>query len=195
MRHPSESSLALYAGKELPFAARLPIAWHVRGCANCQRQLEELRGVHEFLCAHEGTIPAGLNWNALASELKANIRLGLAAGAIVANAEPVRLRARWLTPAMAFPVLVLVTAGWLLESVHPPLHSVRTASNAAAPPAYAMLQSSSAGIGFEKDGRGFTLLHPGAGTVVAWASGEDRVRARYVDDDTGQVMISHVYLQ
>lgn len=194
MRHPIDSSLALYAGKELPFAARLPIAWHMRGCAQCRRQMEEFSDVRAFLGAQEETIPARLNWNALASEMKANIRLGLAAGEIVADAKPVRIAAHWWTPAMALPVLVLVIAGWIVESVHPPLGGFQTASNPAETSATAVLQSSAAGIGIEKDGRGFTLLHPGAETVVAWAS-EDSVRARYVDADTGQVMINHVYLR
>lgn len=86
---------------------------------------------------------------------------------------------------MALPVLLVVIAGWIIESVHPPLQP--------ASPDF-IVQASASGIGFEKDGRGFTLLQPREQNVVFSVRGE-AAAARYVDAESGQVTISHVYAQ
>lgn len=187
MTHPNESRLALYAGDDLPLLARLRIAIHVRGCEGCHRQLEELRGIRDWMRLQHQAMPAGLRWDALASEIKANIRLGLAAGRCVDVPEPLSEPRgfRWPAPAMALPVLLLVVAGWMLQSMQPPLQ-----------PASAdfVVDASSSGIGVERDGRGFTLLQPRGENVVLSVTGE-AAGARYVDSESGQVTISHVYAQ
>jgi hypothetical protein len=193
--HPLESMLALHAGKELGPWAHFRIARHVRRCGRCSQQVEEFRGAREFLRTRQDEMPVGSDWGALASEMKANIRLGLAAGQIVDAPAHERVHVRWRTPALALPVLLLAIVCWVFQSVHPPLVPTQTASSVAEPPGGAVLQASATSIGVEKDGHGFALLHLRAGTVVSSVSGQDAVRARYVDSDTGQVMISHVYLQ
>ena len=188
MTHPTESALALHAGKELGLPARFRIGIHLRGCGVCRSRLAELRGVREWMRSQDGEMPEGVNWDALSSEMRANIRLGLSAGRCVEQetetvAAPGRFR--WSAPAMALPVLLVVIAGWVLQTLHPPL--------APAGPEFVM-QASSTGIGIEKDGRGFTLLQPRAENVVFSVTG-DAAGARYVDAETGQVTISNVYAQ
>jgi hypothetical protein len=143
--------------------------------------------VREWLRAQDGEEPAGVHWNSLAAEMKANIRLGLAAGRCVEMTEPELepARLRWRAPALALPVLLVVIAGWMLQSLNPPLKP--------AAPEY-VVEAGSAGIGVQRDGRGFTLLQPQAQNVVFSVRGE-AAGARYVDAETGQVTISHVYAQ
>jgi hypothetical protein len=86
---------------------------------------------------------------------------------------------------MALPVLLVVIAGWIMQSMRPPLQS--------APPEF-VVEASASGIGVERDGRGFTLLQPRNENVVFSVRGEV-AGARYVDAETGQVTISHVYAQ
>jgi hypothetical protein len=191
VRHPTESALALYAGRDLGFGSRLRVGAHVRGCGHCRSRVEQYREVRGWLGEQEEDMPADVDFGKLAAEIRANIRLGLAAGECVA-AEPVhRISAGWLRPATVLPVLVVVVAGWILQSLQPPL---RPGALMGAGEAGVVLAASSSGIGLEKDGRGLTLLNPHAGTVVSSVRG-DALRVRYVDIDTGQVTISHVYAQ
>jgi anti-sigma factor RsiW len=185
--HPNESRLALYAGDDLPLPARLRVAIHLRACDRCDRQVEELRGIRDWMRLQETETPAGIRWGALASEMKANIRLGLAAGRCVDVPEPLEVPRgfRWPAPAMALPVLLLVIAGWMLQSMQPPPQLASTDF---------VVDASSSGIGVQRDGRGFTLLQPRNVNVVYSVNGE-AAGARYVDSESGQVTISHVYAQ
>ncbi|MGE5486882.1 MAG: hypothetical protein ACM3ZB_03570 [bacterium] len=194
MSHPSEGKLALFAGNDLHLWARMMVARHLRGCDECSRRVEEYRALRDFAQAEAGELPAGVCWDALAREMKANIRLGLAAGECVA--DPPRFASRWRTPAIVLPVLLVIVAGWVLATL-PQLRHTRQAESA--PPAhhadYVVLEAGHEGIGLEAEGRGFRLLQPGAENVVYTVRGETAVRARYVDSETGQVTISHVYAQ
>jgi len=188
--HPSESKLALYAGRDLGLWERFRISRHLYHCERCQRHLEELASVREWMGAQAEDMPVGVNWDDLAAEMRANIRLGIAAGQCVA--EPVRPKAslsRWRTPALVSPVLLILVAGWILLSLNPPLKPVAAYRHDV------VLQAGAGGIGLEKDGRGFSLPAPQGEGVIASVRGETAVRSRYVDPDTGQMMITHVYAQ
>lgn len=193
--HPTESNLALYAGGELGFIARVQLARHLAGCEECQRQVEEFRAVREWVQA-EHDLPPGVNWDRLAGELKANIRLGLAAGECVG---PVResVRIRWRAAAVALPVVLLVVTGWLLQSWHPPFGRPGFVDPGLAGPPVSrglVLAATSSGVEVQEDGGALTLLHPRA-TGVSRSVNGDAVRTRYVDAETGYVTISHVYAQ
>lgn len=187
MTHPNESRLSLYAGEELGLLSRFRIALHVRGCDRCHQRVEEARGLREWMRAQDDELPAGVRWDSLAAEMSANIRLGLAAGRCISMPAPapVASRVSWRTPALVLPVLLVVIAGWILQSLHPP---VRPAA-----PEF-VVEASASGIGVSSNGHGFTLLNPGAENVVYSVRGE-AAGARYVDAETGQVTISHVYAQ
>lgn len=187
MTHPNESRLSLYAGEDLGLLSRFRIALHLRGCDRCHQRVEEARGLREWMRGQGNELPAGVRWDSLAAEMRANIRLGLAAGRCISVVEPAPVadRMQWRTPALALPVLLLVIAGWILQSLHPPVRPVS--------PEF-VVEASAAGIGVSRNGRGFTLLNPGAENVVFSVRG-DAAGARYVDAETGQVTISHVYAQ
>jgi anti-sigma factor RsiW len=193
MLHPPDETLALYAGSDVDLWTRFRIGRHLGRCERCSRHVEEFRGMRDFLETEQGELPRAVEWGRLAAEMKANIRLGLAAGECVSPAEPDRIRIPWRTPAVALPLLLIIIAGWILQSV-PPLKSVR-APGAVVEATGVVLDGGPAGIGVEQDGRGFRLLHPRAADSIVYSVGSESVNARYVDADTGQVTISHVYAE
>lgn len=184
MRHPRETELALYAGGELGWWRRLRLGRHVRRCEACRRQAEEFGRWRRRLRVQD-EMPPGVNWNQLAAEMKANIRVGLAAGECVGPVREEPLG--WRPAALALPVLLLLLAGWLLQIWHPPLRR---------PPGWrgAVIAATASGVELRRGGAALTLLHPHASDVGRFASGEG-VHVRYVDAETGLVTISHVYAQ
>lgn len=196
MTHPSETDLALYAGQDQGFLARFGTARHLKRCESCGRRVEELRAIREWMGARED-LPAGVQWDALSLEMRANIRVGLAAGRCVAPATRTAPGFRWQPVALVLPVLLVFMAGWLLQSWPRP----------AAPGAGPVLEATASGISLERDGRAFTVLYPqdkgatlsdGQNAVrsrYVEVSGQNSVRVRYLDSETGNVTISHVYAQ
>lgn len=191
MIHPAEEVLALYAGNDLGLCRRIRIGGHLGRCERCARHVEQFRDVRAFLDGAQHEMPLGVGWTAMASEMRANIRVGLAAGECVTTPAHGRIHVPWRTPAVALPVLLLIIAGWMLESVRPPapLPADRTVSSAV------VLEASPGGIGLEQNGRGFRLMQPAAAQNVVFSVRGDSLRSGYVDADTGQVTISHVYAQ
>lgn len=195
--HPSESNLALFAGGELGFWDRLRIRHHIGNCDKCSRRVEEFGGIREWML-EQTELPSDIEWDSLAAEMKANIRVGLAAGQCVAapeEAEPVRVR--WRTAAMAIPVLVVMVAGWLLQSWPRPLqlHPRESAATAAALASDPVLKADPQGIGLEANGGTFALMHPRGAAISVSVNGPGAVRTRYLDSETGYVTISHVYAE
>ena len=189
MTHPAETVLALYAGGDLGWWVRMGVARHARQCGSCSRQVEEFRATCEMLQAERTQLPLGFDWSEAAAAMRANIRLGIAAGQCVAE-QPERLGRPWQAPALALPVLVVVVAGWLLQSLPPAVHPGLTAEGTGGA---LVLDAGPAGIGVERNGHGFQLLRPQAAGSVEISVRGDSVRSRYVDSETGQVTISHVY--
>jgi hypothetical protein len=194
MLHPADETLALYAGNDLRAWTRFRAACHLRRCERCSRHVEEFRELREFLDAERDELPQGLEWSGLAAEMKANIRLGVSAGQCVAQSGREEVRMRWRTPAVALPVLLLVILGWILQTVPPPA-TLAPASAGALGARAVVLNGGPAGIGVEQDGRGLSIPTPRDARDVTFSVGGDSVRARYVDADTGQVKIYHVYAE
>ena len=86
MRHPKLARLALYAGGDLGFLVRWRTDRHVAGCEQCGAEVEALENTLGIL-PDLAEMPE-VSWDRLAAEMKANIRLGLAAGECVRAGEP-----------------------------------------------------------------------------------------------------------
>jgi len=113
MKHPAEQDLALYASGDQGFFKGFTLGRHVRNCAACAEVVEEYREIATALSV-ESAIPG---WDTLAAEMKANIRLGLEAGACIAPDRTARIPLV-LNPrlAVAFAsLMVLVGAGLFLR--------------------------------------------------------------------------------
>src|ERR1700691_1219543 len=81
MTHPNQSILALYAGQDLGWFARRRTERHLAHCQECRDEVQSFATARDNLVALD-ELPA-ISWNRLAIEMKANIRLGLAAGECV----------------------------------------------------------------------------------------------------------------
>ena len=192
MTHPDQTILALYAGQDLGWFRRRRTQRHLARCRECRGELQAFVSARGNLVALN-ELPA-ISWNRLAIEMRANIRLGLAAGECVRGermASPLGLfgifsGARAL--AACASVMALVTAGLFLERPTPP-----------APPAIAsdgaVLRATANGIELNQGGQTLSLLHVRSVDVTYSAGAQGSMRAGYVDSDTGNVTINNVYVQ
>ena len=192
MTHPNQSTLALYAGQDLGWFTRRRTERHLTRCGDCRSEVQAFASARDHLVALN-ELPA-ISWNRLAIEMKANIRLGLAAGECVRGERTAGSRA-WFgvfsgarTLAACASVMALVTAGLFLERPTPP-----------APPAIAsdaaVLRATANGIELNQGGQTLSLLHVRSVDVTYSAGAQGSMRAGYVDSDTGNVTINNVYVQ
>jgi len=196
MTHPGQSTLALYAGKDLGWFARWRTERHLAHCHQCGGEVESFAAWRDNLVGLDK--PPAVSWNRLAAEMKANIRLGLAAGECVRGEMPAAL-AGWLSGARAVMacagMLAVVAAGLLLERPSPPAPPVAADQST-------VLRATANGIELNEGGQSISLLHvraaqrPGGQADVTYSAGaQGSMRARYVDADTGNVTINNVYVQ
>jgi hypothetical protein len=184
MKHPAETDLALFAGGEVSRMRRISLERHVRGCVECDRKVAQLHALRAETANFE---PANLNWNQLAAEMRANIRLGLEAGECVRSAGVARSWNPRFTLAFA-SLLLVVGSGFLLRNSIP--HPV-----ASQPSAAPVLESTGAGIELRSGSGSMMLLNrPGAVANQSVSAGGE-IRVRYVDGDTGAVTINNVSLE
>jgi len=128
MKHPNQATLALHAGGDLGFFARWKTERHLAHCDLCRDEMAAFDQIREML-PDLAEIPE-VQWNRLAAEMKANVRLGLAAGECVrTNDSPLRER-RLFTGARAAvavaSIMTLVATGILLQNTTPALADDRT---------------------------------------------------------------------
>ena len=183
-KHPSEATLALFTGGELGLFARWRVGHHVEECDDCRRQVagfselrEEVRGA--------GEVPE-LDWNGLAAEMKAIIRLGLEAGECVSGRSLPRAIFSLRALAACTSLAALLVVSLLLEQPTPRVEKVK-ATDAT------VIEAASDGIQLKQGEQGLILKNGGARDVNYLATGAT-MRARYVDADTGQVTINNVYV-
>jgi anti-sigma factor RsiW len=186
MRHPSVATLALYAGGDLGPVQRWRLDRHLADCDTCREEVAAFGGVREILPELNET--PEVPWNRLAAEMKANIRLGLAAGECVRTGE-VPLRHSLFTGAraavaVASMVVVLATA---LVLEHPVPRPARLDG--------VVVQTMPDGIQVRQGGQALQLMHSGAHNVTYSVGAQGSMRARYVDPETGYVTINNVYVE
>ncbi|MBI3470768.1 MAG: hypothetical protein HY013_05375 [Candidatus Solibacter usitatus] len=184
MKHPEERILALQAGGDLGFWTAFRVRLHVRGCEECRGRLAEFSKVRRALAGwDEVTVP---EWERLAAEMKANVRLGLEAGECVAHPELI-LQEPPLSAAhtlLAYAsVLLLVAAGVWLQRPGPDYGTEAQ-----------VLAATPSGIEWKQGGQTLGLLHDAAraGEVTVSVGAQGAMDARYVDSHTGYVTIHHV---
>ena len=189
MKHPNEATLALHAGGDLGLIARWRTERHLARCARCRDELAAFDSLREILpeLAETPEVP----WNRLAAEMKANIRLGLAAGECVREGQrpwvnrPVLAGARAV---VAFAsVIALLVAGLALQRPGP-----RTVNAAGIE-----FRSLADGIQVREGGEALRLLHgvpaENEKSVTYMPSAQGSIGSRYVDPQTGYVTVANVY--
>lgn len=191
MKHPNQSTLALLAGGDLGAVARWKTGRHVSHCDQCRREVAEfsaLRSVVTELNELPEMLLPGASWARLAAEMKANIRLGLAAGECVASYAEPRFRSEWRALTAYAGALVLVLVGlWLQYGSLPAARGNYSGG--------VVLAATRNGIELKEGGQTFSLMHQRAKDVTFSVGAQGMMRARYVDSETGYVTINNVYGQ
>lgn len=166
-RHPNETELALLAGGDRGRVSGYFLRRHVRQCRECTAAVARF----ELQRVELSRLPEpDLDWTRLGAEMKANIRLGLEAGACVDKAETVRVRNPRLGVAFAC-LAFLVCAGLTMNRPAQPLP--REAAVAAP-----VLQATAAGVELRDGASSFTMLtHGGASGQTVNAEGEFRAQS------------------
>lgn len=191
-RHPSESDLALLAGGDCNWLQRLRLNGHVSKCGDCQDTVAsfgELRASVRDI-AIPPVVANEAEWERLAGEMRANVRLGLAAGACVASI-PEEVSGRSWNPRLAYGmacVALLAGAGMFLRGLlpHTDLPSVHAA----------VLESNGRGVEVRTaSGSSMTLLNRSDATPDQTVTSQGAIRAKYVDGTTGTVTITSVYVE
>jgi hypothetical protein len=192
MIHPGQTGLALFAGGELGAWRRWRIARHVAGCQQCLAHVRDFQSARESLRRARTGPPEDLDWEQLASEIKANIRVGLAAGECVGPLAPRVLRPRWhraiLLAPVALPLIAILFLGLWFGRPRPQPEGTPWVDGT-------VVQATSEGIELKRGDRMLSLRHPSTGEVTYAVNVQGTVRARYVDEETGQVTIHNVYAQ
>jgi hypothetical protein len=187
-RHPGEGDLALLAGGETGRARRFWLDRHVRDCADCQSRVAEFHALRSDLADSE--LPE-VNWNFLAADMSANIRLGLEAGACVRETQVSRNWNPRLTLAFA-SLLILAGSGLAVHDSRPLLHRQGVAAAISATP---VLESSRSGVEFRTGANSLMLLNHHGNPSNQTVSAQGDIGAHYIDGETGSVIINNVYLQ
>ncbi len=188
MRHPGETDLALYAGGELGLIGRWRLRRHVRNCASCQREVDVFARIRAELATSVDEMPAAVNWGNLAGEMRGNIHVGLAAGECVGPIGESGWPGLRHATAAALAVVLVLTAGWWLQMDRP-----RPSEQAV--DQGIVLSATADGIELRDGGRLLSLQHPDARNVTYTVNAQGGIRARYVDRETGQVTVNHVYAE
>jgi len=191
MKHPVEGDLALLAGRDLGFISDWRIRRHVAHCEQCRATVREFEGL-QAETAGLAALPPDIGWNRLASEMKANIRLGLAAGECVG---PVAVESGSRSPSfstfqtsMAYAgVVVLIVAGLWLQRPAPPLAQDENSGT--------VLAATRDGIELSEAGGSFGLRYGASRDVNYSADARGSMGARYVDASTGYVTVVNVNVE
>ena len=208
MTHPLQSDLALYSTGDLPLWRRPLIRLHVSACDNCRSWVKAFVADRESLRSLVAEMPAGVNWDRLAAEMSANVRVGLEAGECVApRVRKPALATGWRVAAACAGVTALLVSAWWLnmpqaESValgrvvekiaqaRPWRGGIRALEDSGP-----MVQVSAAGIQLLQNGGTLGMSQGQERPVSVTLSVQGSARARYIDADTGQVTITGVYAQ
>ncbi len=196
--HVREVDLALFAAGDLNLLNRAAVRLHTANCEGCRARVQGYRQDRERLRQDATEMPVGVNWERLAAEMTANIRVGLAAGECVAPRGRKRIaRAWWPAAAVASAAVLLTMSAWWLnlpasdtESLARAMRSlvhVRTVAAKEQP----YVEASPSGIEVRENGSALRPLQGTARPLVVSVSTEGSASARYIDADD-QITITSV---
>jgi hypothetical protein len=203
-RHLTETDLALHATGDLPFWRSALVRLHTRQCDGCLALVEALRADREELRRSADDMPANVDWDRLAAEMTANIRVGLAAGECVAPRERKVAAISWRPAAIAAGLVVLLAGAWWLniprtdtEVIGRALRNIATGGRAGLTQEERgpVVGASAKGVELLENGGRLGIEQSGLEPVMFSVSTQGSASARYVDEETGQVTITAAYVQ
>jgi anti-sigma factor RsiW len=202
-RHLAETGLALYASGDLPFWRGTLVKLHLRRCDECRGLVEALRRDREELRGSADDMPGNVDWDQLAAEMTANIRVGLAAGECVTPRERKIASISWRPAAIAAGLVVLMAGAWWLniprtdtEAIGRAIRDMASGGRATATQENRdpVVGASSTGVELVENGGQMRIKQGGLEPVMFSVSTQGSASARYVED-TGQVTITATYVQ
>jgi len=191
-RHPSETDLALLAGGDCGRFKSFRLHSHLARCGDCR---DTLASYGELRSAVRDYSPADLasgelDWDRMAGEMRANIRVGLAAGECVREIPARGSRWGWkpqLAVGMA-SVVCLAGAGVFLRGLLPH-ENVPGIVHAA------VLELTGTGVEVRTDKGSMTLLNHGDEAGDQTVTSQGAIRATSFDGNAGTVTITSVYVE
>jgi hypothetical protein len=194
IRHATETQLALFQAGELGLVERLRVRWHVNSCEYCGNELAAFEEARAVFMHGANEVPQDLEWDQLSAEMAANIHLGVEAGECVRPqpvsrpaATPFQWSAIWRPGlAVASVVVVLYAGTWAVT---------KKLGSKATNEAGIVLEARPGSLEIRENGAAFSLVRAStASTAISVGTGGS-LRARDIDEDTGQVTIYHVYAE
>lgn len=181
----SDKDRALLAGNDAGLLPRLKAALASRISPRQERAddgfgriLDELPRFRE--------LPEYFAWDDLAAEMKANILVGLEAGEVV-RSRPVAAPLGWKTAVTFAGIAFLIVSGyWLGLSGHL-LRSEK--------PQTAILEAHPGGLELQTRETALTVIYSRESGQQVLSGGLGGIRADYVDEETGQLTVAHVYAE
>ena len=190
IEHPDAATLALHAGGDLGWFEGWKTARHVARCGECRDEVAAYQEMRQALPGMSESLD--LDWDLIATEMQANIRLGLSAGECVretATAPPVRISLfNGARAALALAgIIALVVAGLVLER---PTPSVIGSTSP-------VVQAREDGVERRAGDQGFALMHAGVEVkdVTYSVGAQGTMGASYVDPNTNLVTVTKVYVE
>lgn len=198
-RHAREIDLALYAAGDMSLWNRVSVRLHTANCEQCRARVQAYRTDRERLKQDASELPAGLNWDRLAAEMTANIRVGLAAGECVAPRGRKRIVAGWWPVTAVAGTVMMLSAAWWLNLPASDIQSISHAMRGLVHPRTVVvdeqpvIEASSVGIELRENGSALQVSQGGGTRPKAVSvSTEGSASARYIDSDTDQITITSV---
>jgi hypothetical protein len=217
--HIAETDLALYVSGDLGLLRRASVRFHVGRCERCSRRVEAYRADRSRVKEIAAEMPEGVDWDRLAAEMTANIRVGLAAGECVARPRDRKrpagngarnLAVHWRPAAIAAAAVVLLTVAWMVNMPSGTTQELGRAMGAVlrggsvsggpfVQPSLMYAQSpvvvaNQLGIELRENNNVMGASQDELPVSVS-LSVQGSASARYVNADTGQMTITSVYVQ
>ena len=208
MTHPLQADLALYSTGDLPLWRRPVVRMHLAGCDACRSWVAAFDSDRESIRRLASEMPRGVNWERMAAEMSANVRVGLEAGECVASrTHKPTISSGWRVAAASAGVAVLLVSAWWLNMPRAdsvalghamqrlvqagPWHLGSLELEDRGP----TVQVSASGIQLQQNGGTLGMSQGQERPVNVTLSVQGSARARYIDADTGQITITGVYAQ
>lgn len=188
------TQLALYSRGDLGFWHRKLVERHLDRCEECGTAALEFSQIEENIRLSASQMPPALEgsaWQSLASEMSANIRLGLAAGECVSFHSPGSRSGFVSRPRLSLALAGLTVLAVLVAMEHPVSRSAPVTVQAQT--SQSTLEASGDEVMVSSGDRGLSVPAPAGSNVIRTVSAHGAVRSRYVDD-TG-VTIVNVYAE
>jgi hypothetical protein len=208
MTHPLQADLALYSTGDLPLWRRPLVRMHLAGCGGCRGWVAAFESDRESIRRLAAEMPQGVNWDRMAAEMSANVRVGLEAGECVASRfHKPTIATGWRVAAASAGVAILLVSAWWLNMPRADSIALGQAMRrlAQAGPwrggGLALedrgptVEVSASGIQLQQNGGTLGMSQGQERPVNVTLSVQGSARARYIDADTGQITITGVYAQ